>query len=271
MMPLPRSPRFFSFLMALLLFTAWMGLGLASLSAQNALFGSKEQTQEALIGILYDLKQTQDMQPTNMDPGRYFPLIDDFLSSGWDESVLSPYYRTTRALYTTQVMIPMISADRAPQAFGVENLVKPRLWVVHYKAQVLPPHAGKFRFAAYSDDFIAIAINGQTKLIGGRVGNSTMKKTNWKSTEPQGLSVANGRLRYSDWIELDGKQPVDLDLIVGERPGGQFAALLYWQEEGKTYESGKDGLILPALQFAPGEIPEKIPHAEGFPLWKVIP
>lgn len=267
----PQSFRVIFLIPAFIATLSWPGGGIASLHAQDALFGSKEETPEALIGILYDLKQTQELKATDMDPNRYFPLIDNFLSSGWDESVLSPFYRTTRALYTTQLMIPVISADRAPEAFGVEKLVKPRLWVVHYKAQVLPPHAGKFRFAGYSDDFIALAINGETKLVGGRVGSGTMKKTKWKSTEGQGLSVANGRLTYSDWIELDGTQPVDLDVIVGERPGGQFAALLYWQEEGKTYSSGKDGLILPPLQFAPGEIPDKVPHAEGFPLWKVVP
>lgn len=53
-----------------------------------------------------------------------------------------------------------MSAGQAPQGFGVEEVVEPRMWVVHYKGQVVAPMDGVYRLAGYADDFIAGRING---------------------------------------------------------------------------------------------------------------
>jgi hypothetical protein len=258
--------------MRLIVLFLWFGALVADLvAAEDSAFGSREQKGNALIGILYDLKQDPKGKPTDMNERNYFALADEFLASGWDEEVLNRYYRATRALYATQIFLPMMSAGEAPRAFGVEKLVKPRLWMVHYKGQVSPPKGGRFRFAGYADDFIAVAINGRTVLVGGRVSPASFKKTNWKMSEGEGLAIGNGRLRYSDWFEVQADEVIDLDIVVGERPGGEFGAFLYWQEEGVEYKRGGGGaLILPPFQLAEAPMPN-VPYAKGHPLWKALP
>src|SRR5277367_6000387 len=110
--------------------------------AQSSAFGSSQESEAALIGVLYDLKQTQDHQSTNVDPETYTTVMDEFLSKGWDEKVLNRYYRVSHPLYTTQIFIPNMNADKAPDAFGAQKTVKPSRWVIHYKGQISPPSAG---------------------------------------------------------------------------------------------------------------------------------
>jgi len=88
-------------------------------------YGAARSNGAALIGILYDLKQNQARQKLKMGPVEYDALVNEFLSSNWDEAVLNRYYRVTEPLFTTQVFIPLSPAARAPQAFGVEKIVEP--------------------------------------------------------------------------------------------------------------------------------------------------
>jgi hypothetical protein len=269
-----KSPR-----IGLLLTITWLLLGGAPLPAQEGggrLFGTQERNEEALIGILYDFKMDQKRQAVSMDPSKYVHVLNAFLGSGWDESVLNKYFRATNPVYATQIFIPLSGADAAPKAFGMEKIVKPRLLVVHYKGQVLPPRAGTFRLVGYADDILCAAINGKTCLIGGRMqfpmgeGNA-----NWAPSEhPKGgMKAANGNLFYGDWIELKTDKPVDLDVLVGERPGGQFCAFLMYQERGVNYEMDGGYPVLPVFQLAKSAIPDGgvPPHTPPGETWKAVP
>src|ERR1700677_40146 len=149
--------------------------------AQSSAFGSSTQSEAALVGVLYDLKQTQDHQPTSVDPETYTTVIDEFLSKGWDESVLNRYYRVSRPLYTTQIFIPNMNADKAPEAFGAQKTVKPSRWVIHYKGQLSAPETGTYRFWGIADDVMAAAVNGKTVVVGAR-RDVHMLKPGWKVT-----------------------------------------------------------------------------------------
>jgi hypothetical protein len=113
----------------------------------------------ALIGIFYDMKQTADRKPVNMDLGTYCKTIEDFVNGGWDESILDKYYQVSTPRYTTQIYVPVIASEMAPLAFGVQNWVKGGFWLVHYKAQVTPPHDGTYRFVGWADCQIEVAVN----------------------------------------------------------------------------------------------------------------
>jgi len=198
--------------------------------AQDAAFGSAEkQGQAALIGILYDLKQTQQREPTKENERTYRTVIADFLQSNWDEDILNRYFRVTRPVYTTQIFIPTINADQAPKAFGVSDIVKPRMWVVHYKGQVSPPVNGVYRFSGDADDIIAVRVNGRTVLVAGQP-DCLPPASVWKASEHDGPN----RRRPGDWLSLKAGDIIDLDVIIGERPGGQFRALLYIEKQGSN-------------------------------------
>ncbi|MBC8039738.1 MAG: hypothetical protein H7Y06_04280 [Opitutaceae bacterium] len=58
------------------------------------------------------------------------------MAGGWDDNVLSFYFKVRCPLYATQIYIPEIKADAAPNAFGVGDIVKSSRWMIHYRGQV---------------------------------------------------------------------------------------------------------------------------------------
>lgn len=235
----------------LLLAAVILGLpGLSRVVAQQAgVFGSSERNTSALIGIFYDLKQTQQREPA--DGGKRFAeIVDDFVVSGFDEAQLNHYYRAPLPLYTTQIAMHRMSAEEAPKAFGVEDEVKPRAWVVHYKAQVSPPADGTYRFIGRADDMMIVAINRKV-VLNASLGSTKFSKLNWISPEPKGPPLAAQRDPvYGNWIELKADQPVDLDILVGERPGGIFHAILLYERQGESYPGHGGRRVLPLFQVA---------------------
>ncbi|PTX92028.1 hypothetical protein DB346_24050 [Verrucomicrobia bacterium LW23] len=218
--------------------------------SKASFFGSEEESEFALVGIIYDLKQTQKREPTRMDAHRgYSAVVEEFLEKGWDEGVLNRYFRCARPLYTTQIFIPTMGAGEAPKAFGLEKVIKPSMWVAHYKGQVSPPEPGTYRFVGYADDLMAVAVNSKTVLFGSRFNTAQ-----WKGTEKNGPKAGNGFLTYGDWITIKKDEVIDLDIVIGERPGGQFNGFLLYQKQGETYQNDEKGFpILPIFQLAPFE------------------
>jgi hypothetical protein len=64
-------------------------------SAQDdtSVFGQSKQSESALIGIRYNLKQTPNRQPSGQNPNTYFDVISEFLNIGRGEGVLNSSYR----------------------------------------------------------------------------------------------------------------------------------------------------------------------------------
>ncbi len=268
--------RGFSFRMLALFWAAMVGflgntVAVAADSGESA-FGQSLQSEAALMGVLYDLKQTQSHQPTNVDAETYSKVVDDFLSKGWDESVLERYYRVSKPLYTTQIFIPNMNANLAPKAFGAEKTVKPSRWIIHYKGQVSAPESGSYRFWGIADDVMAVAVNGKTVLVGNR-RDTHLPKTlaAWQPSGRDGAHAGDGTLRPGDWMDLKAGEIVDLDVIIGERPGGIFNAFLMIEKQGANYVTDRKGFpVLPILQIAPFDTPKSgDPNfATGFPTWK---
>jgi len=249
--------------------------GFAQLRAEpeTSVFGSRQASQAALIGILYDLKQTQERKPVPMDIKTYGSVVDEFLSKGWDESVLNRYFRAARPLYTRQIFIPLISADSAPRAFGVEKIVQPSFWLIHYKGQVAAPSDGFWRFWGDGEEVCSVAVNGRNVLL-ANWREITTPNVQWKSPEPPGMKVANSQMRAGDWIQLKAGQVVDLDVLIGERAGGVFCAFLLIEKRGEKYSQVDGFPVLPVFQLAPFKTPNppstKVgpPIQQDGPVWK---
>jgi hypothetical protein len=247
-------------------------LALARLqAADQGVFGEKQAGTNGLIGIIYDLKQTQKNQPSGVDPANYFAVVREFLTKGWDEAVLNRYFRAASPLYTTQIFIPEMGAGAAPKAFGMEGVIKPSVWVLHYKGQVTPPEDGVYRFLCFSDDFMTVGVNGKT-VCEGSLGLSF-----WKSSEKKrGPKTGNNSLAYGDWVEMKKDQPIDLDVLVGERPGGVFYAFLLYERKGVEYPVVDGQTLYPIFQMAtydtPAAPPGKGPLFLKSPeLWQGVP
>lgn len=244
-----------------------------NLPGQTSEFGRSEHQGNALIGILYDLKQNQKRQPCPMNISKFYKNIETFINRGYDESVLDDFFRSARALYTTQIFISDRPAKFGPEAFGVEKYVKPTYWLAHYKGQVIPPRPGTYEFVSAADGFVGIAVNGKNILIKHDSNKNQYLK---QLGGAMGGKAAKGVLRRSLPFESDGKTPIDLDILLAEA-GGEFNAFVLYRREGETYprdEAGRE--ILPVFQLEPHLIPEapsdKAPRfSPSREYWRAVP
>jgi len=214
--------------------------------------GAGEASEAALIGIFYDMKQTQKHEPIEMDRKQFDSVIAKFIDGEWDEAVIKGFYRVPRPLYTTQLFIDTINSDDGPKAFGVEKTVQSRKWMVHYKGQVTPPEDGIYRFIGNADDFLGVAVNGKTVLF----AIHSAPHVKWFAKEQCDVRDFTA----GDWFEARAGKPVDLDIMTGDSPGGQFRCLLGIEKKGVD----NHGRVVP-FQLSPTE---KTPP--GARLWKGI-
>lgn len=250
-------------------------LTVASLSPaaepSSAAFGSAERREAALVGIFYDLKQGHDRKPLAGGNQLYIRTLDDFVAGGFDDTPLGRFFRATRPLYATRIWMPRMGADAAPEAFGVDSVVSPSLWIVHYKGQISPPKSGTFRFLGTSDDVLIVGINGRVVLNANHQA-TPMSTTAW--TPPEAAPAVEGTRHVvaGDWFAAREDEVLDIDIVVGERPGGSFLAQLYLQEREESPKRNKQGeLQLGAFRLDDLPTPGKSPRPLEAAPWKPIP
>ena len=100
------------------------------------LFGMQEKTSNGLAGTFYDLKQTDDLKPTDMTADEMREILKDVAKRGFKSRDFAKYYKAPTTLYQTKFLIPSMPADQAPAAFSVEKYVQPKQWFVVYRGTV---------------------------------------------------------------------------------------------------------------------------------------
>lgn len=231
----------------------------------NPFGGAERLDKGSMEGIFYDLKQTVDRKPSGMDRDKYLVLLEDFFKRGWNRRMLEKYYRVRNPLYTSQIYMPLMNANEAPKAFHVENEVQPAQWIILYEGQFQAPESGQYRFAGYADDMLVVRVNDRVVLDGSIItARANNKPVENPVVKVPGQEVAaahkigNGSLIYSDWMHFDADQANKIEILVGERPGGQFCAFLFVEdrEKSRTYKKDANGRpILPLFRTADVEAP----------------
>lgn len=236
-------------------------------------FGSADSgNHNQFEGYLYDLKQTRDGQSTNMDPGLYEQKILQFINSDWDEGVFRDFYKSPKELSTSSIFVPVIHAEDGPKAFGVENEVKPNMYCVLYKVTASPPEDGTYHFVGTADDIMFVRVNGKTVLDGTDYGIDHELRDKEKSIQ---MTDFHGTFPNNEqfWIGLpfhaSAHESVDIEVLIGEEPGGKSDYFLFIQREESTYPSQPNGSpLLPIFQLddkpihpnaAPGSFPPSAP------------
>lgn len=233
-----------------------VGLSAAE-NAENPI-GTDQASEAALIGSLYDLKQTSGRKPIAMNPSDYDQTISGFIMQDWDESILNKFYRISHSFYTTQIFIPMVGNQLAPKAFGVADRLKDGFWVIHYKGQIIPPADGRYRFAGYAHATMLVAINGRLVLNGCRFNihkvekNFPLKSTQAASDPQAGAPAGDFRLTVGPWVDCKHAEPVDIDILFGNRHRSELCAFLLVEKEGETYATDPvtHYPVLPLFQVA---------------------
>lgn len=236
-------------------------------------FGVPEKTPNALAGTFYDLKQTRGKKPTGISPDEYHQVFRRFVSEKWRASILNDYFRAPQSLYASQIMIPNMSADEGPKAFGMEKEVQPSRWLVHYKGRVSPPADGTYRFVGAGDDVMVVRFNG--KVVLDRCWHQHDEE--WKAEknyEYGWTKIPNGFAR-GDAIRVNAGTFYEIEVLIGEQPGGLVFACLLMEKEGEFYERDIRGNpILPVFRVAATAMPELQPgqtlppHVANGPVWR---
>ena len=228
------------------------------------LFGSNTSMGNEFTGSFYDLKQTKDGKPIEMTDGKYMDALSRF-AKGWQTSRLDEFFKAPKEKYATFFMIPKMGADAAPKAYGVADVVQPKHWVAYYTGHFSAPETGRYRFCGYGDDILLVRVKKRIVLDAshqpweGRV-------TNWKSDDENSRKYPMGgdHLIIGDWMKLTQGVPMEIEIFLGECPGGGFACQLMIEQKGKTYrqtpyktatESGTRP-VLPV--FKTKEIPQEL-------------
>lgn len=244
----------------------------SSMGAASFLGVPQVQGVDGLIGTLYDLKQTKDRQPTGLNPDQYGEIVADFVR-GWNPVKLRRFYRASTLLMASQVFTPEMPAGIAPKAFGVEKEVEPMMWLVWYRARVSPPKTGNYHFVGAGDDIMFVKFNGRTVL--DRCWFLRTGDVKEAANYDYGFSVIKDGFAKGRAFRAEAGKFYDLDILIGEQPGGLFFASLLLEEAGATYQKdAKGNPILPI--FRVGENPTPLedgrsypPYAESGPVWSV--
>ncbi|WP_136078147.1 SHD1 domain-containing protein [Pontiella desulfatans] len=222
---------------------------------QMTVFGGGQTIGNDFVGTFYDFKRDRAGRPIPMSDVQFVDAMIKFNSSGWKPSSISRYYRSPNKRYATSFMMPPIRSSVAPTAFNEADTIG-YAWMVHYKGKLVYPEDIKFRFWGMGDDILAVRVNGEivlnacwednnrgTYLIGGKwVSNATKNRQFY-----MGNNLAWG----GDWIELKAGEPVDMEVIVGEVPGGTFCSMLTVEVEDAEYENNRQSRgIFPMFKTA---------------------
>lgn len=227
------------------------GQGLGSRGAAASLFGRGERQQGGLRGIFYDTKFTPDRQVTEVGKAAqattsthnptadraFISVVRQFIQSGLRPSAMRGYYQGSAPLYATQFIFPPMDADTAPAAFNVET--PGRYWFIHYSGRVRAPATKRYRFVGGADNLLVVFVDGRPVLDGSKPGNSrgSVTWTNPDAAYEYGYGRGRpGGMEYfiveGQWINMIRDRVYNIDIIVGETPGGFFNAYLMIEEEG---------------------------------------
>jgi hypothetical protein len=215
----------------------------------GSLFGKFAGGINNFEGTVYDLKIGPDHHPTDMNQDTYTRVLMDFVAKGWDESAFAPYYKASKQLFTPAIWIPSVPTPNTAKEMHLENELTPRFWIGWYKAKVMAPQNGKYHFVGFGDDILAVAVNGQLVFDGSlwpvthAVQHMPWPYDGWsRMVTWRGQNY--GKLRVGDSFEVNTIEPVTIDVILGDEPGGFYGAFLLIADESKTYPVGPEGVPL---------------------------
>ncbi len=227
-------------------------------------FGSTHRSSGGLEGIMYDFKKKrngEDVPYEIANPTEFVERAVRLQKSDFSESSLSRYFRAPQSLFLTHLAIPFSNAESGPSFFGADGDIKPSGWMVHYQGRITVPRSGTYRFSGLGDDYLVLMLKGRMRLAACWSDIQPAIAERWEPTKPTGEWLGpfgNMRLVYGDWVYLSEGEVIDIDLAIGERPGGKEGFILHVEEKGVDYRKDSQGRpILPLFATAPISHEEK--------------
>lgn len=238
-------------------------------------FGASEAIPGGLVGRLYDFKQRPDGTAISYqleDPAEFVDRVVRLQRANFSDAALARHFQAPRELHLTHLAIPLTDAASGPEFFGAEGVIEPSGWIARYRGTIRAPKDGSFRFVGLGDDYLAVFLRGRMRLaacwpdiqeaIGGR----------WRPGEPDrphASPFSGVRLVQGDWVRMREGEELEIDLVIGERPGGKVGFVLMIEERGAEYRRATDGRpLLPLFTTAPFGSDERERITRDFGDWE---
>ncbi len=229
---------------------------------QMTLMGGAASVGNDLIGTYYYFQQLRDGSDSNLRGNRnaeFLNVMKEFFRSDWNPAVFARYWRAPTKLYATQFFVPATISSMGPDYFGDSRPVEAAHWLAHYKGKISHKEGGRFRFWGTSDDFLFVRINGRTVLDATYPSRRADNYAEWLRYAPNDdrkypvAGDGNFRWYVGNWFEIEPGADVDMEVLLGEEPGGSFWAMLAVQQEGVEYPERPflPGPLLPIFKTAP--------------------
>ena len=231
-------------------------------SSQISIFGRKDffAAGNDFEGTFYSFAYDRRMKKTSVTTESIKEILRRFIESGWNPMIFTPYFRSPQKLYTTQIFVPTIYSEFGPSNFGIPSGpdFDPYLWCVHYKGKIARKEGGRFRFWGLGDDFLLVQMNGKLVFDGSHPAHTgDISDFEYDSDENDQYVIGKEYAFVGQWFDLEPGIPVNMEVLLGEIPGGSFCAYLLVEQEGEDYERNRSGLpILPVFKTA--EIPDQV-------------
>ncbi|MCW1922874.1 hypothetical protein OKA05_09955 [Luteolibacter arcticus] len=240
-------------------------------------FGSREEVAGAMPGRFYDFKQTrqgkavEDYVVTRYeDFGSRVTKIHD---GNFRPTAFRKFFEAPDILHLTQIAIPLSDAGSAPKFFNVADKVKPSGWLIHYRGEVVCNRDVNFRFVGTGDDYLGVFVKGRCKLVAAWPGVRPHVIGKWEPAEPISTSaptpLPGGPLTSGDWIRAKKGEKLELDIGIGECPGGKVGFVLMIEEkdvEYRTTSNGQKVLPLFTTESITDTVRERV--VADFPNWE---
>ena len=227
--------------------------GGSELNIQLTDFGYKGFVSGTLEGYLYDTKYNSSKKalvskellgmPSAKDFAEnseivvgmkdyMFSIVKKFTSGSWNPEYLSKrFYRAENKLHASYWVIPLRDARAAPESFGANDAIAPRGIIAHYSGSFVPEESGYFRFVGRADDILVVK-------LGNRIALDASYENGYSKIDVEKYDQESGYFGMDPsfcgrWIKWEAGVPMDMDVLVGECPGGDFAAYLLYQKRGE--------------------------------------
>lgn len=245
------------------------------------IFGRAAAQVGDLEGTFYDLKQDNKGKALTADLSGYHKVVNDWSSRGIKDRVVQSFFSPETKLFAPQFFFPLMSANEGPKHFKVGDKVKPSFWLVHYKGKAAAPFTGRFRFIGRAGETLMVLWNDKLVLDGCHSfmrNDKNSPSSSWKSRDNEnkypafssGNWAKTETLVFGDWIQVNAGEQVQVDIIIGERGGGDFYTFLLWEGPGAEGVQDKaTGLMAYPIwttSFGEADVPDYKPGSQGPPV-----
>ena len=195
------------------------------------------QTDFSLNGKIFGIKNGSEPRPNGKDEIQELTITKRFLplaKSGFKNQKKLGQFVQGRPLRFFGIAG---SYNNFPQNVSLDSYSTIHGWMAWYSGKVKAPKPGKYRFWGYADNNLLVSINGKAVFEGSRADSHFRNELKVFRNNHPSFPCLNSRSGFArgKWINI-GEEPVQLDLLFGERSEKLTSGILLIEKEGVAYD-----------------------------------